>query len=238
MINTVAILLCAGAGNRMQGKVDDKILAQLDNRAVFDHSLLAFEQADIISGYIVVYRDTGQRTQLEDRFGGLSTKPVLWIKGGNQRQDSVFNALEAAPENTDFVMIHDCARPLVTREALQELHEITTKDKAAVLAHRVVDTIKRIPSGSDQTRQATLENLDRKSLWAMETPQAFSWKLILGAYRKLKEDAIQVTDDTAAVIEYGYPVSIVENHQPNPKITLPEDLAVAELMLQQRSQQA
>ena len=233
----VAILLCAGAGNRMQGTVDDKILAQLNDRAVFDHSVLAFEQADIVSSYVVVYRDSTQRSLLEELYEALSTKPVHWVKGGKERQDSVLNALEAAPEDTGIVMIHDCARPLITAEALQELHEITLKDKAAVLAHRVIDTIKQVPSGSAQIRQAKLEDLDRKRLWAMETPQAFSWKLILGAYRKLKEEGIQVTDDTAAVSEYGAPVSIVENHQLNPKITLPEDLMVAEQMLQLRSQQ-
>lgn len=237
-MNTVAILLCAGSGNRMQGKVDDKILADLDGRPVFDHSVTAFESSNATSSYIIVYRDGGQRRELEERMNALSSKPTLWVKGGVERQDSVFHALEAAPEDTDFVMIHDCARPLISAEILSELHEIMSKDKAAVLAHRVVDTIKQISADSNQLRQAKLENLDRQRLWSMETPQAFSWKLILGTYRKLKSDDLKVTDDTAAVIHYGYPVSIVENTSPNPKITHPEDLVVVERMLQQQSQQA
>ena len=235
-MNTVAVLLCAGSGQRMQGQVDDKILAELQGKAVFDHSVIAFEQSEVISSYIIVYRSSGQRSQLEERYHQISEKPVQWVTGGEERQDSVLNALEAAKDSTGFVMIHDCARPLVSSESLKELHEIMIKDKAAVLAHRVVDTIKKLSSESHQKRQAKLENLDRQDLWAMETPQAFSWKLILGSYRKLKEDNFRVTDDTAAVIHYGYPVSIVENNQPNPKITHPEDLAVAELMLQQRSE--
>lgn len=235
-MSTVAILLCAGSGNRMQGKVEDKILAELNGRMVFEHSVVAFEQSNFVSSFIGVFRDAAQRSQLEEHFKACSSKHIQWVSGGAERQDSVLNALEAVPEDTNFVMIHDCARPLVTKEALIELHETMVKDKAAVLAHRVVDTIKQLSSESSQIRQAKLNNLDRRNLWAMETPQAFSWKLILGAYRKLKEDNIQATDDTAAVIEYGYPVSIVENNLANPKITHPEDLAIAELMLQQRSQ--
>ncbi|MCZ6674260.1 MAG: 2-C-methyl-D-erythritol 4-phosphate cytidylyltransferase [Verrucomicrobia bacterium] len=237
-MNTAAILLCGGSSKRMRGEVRDKVLVELKERPVFDYSVLAFEEFEDVTSYIVVYRDGVQRTELAERLQLLTQRRVLWVEGGEERQESVLNALEATPDDTDFVLIHDCARPLVQLLALQELLDAVLKDKSACLAHRVVDTIKQVSVNTTTLRQADLANLDRSRLWAMETPQAFSYKLILGCYRKLKEESIQVTDDTAAVIHYGYRVTLVENHFPNPKITLPEDLGLAELMLQQRDRKA
>jgi 2-C-methyl-D-erythritol 4-phosphate cytidylyltransferase len=231
-MKTVAILLCAGAGNRMKGKVSDKILAELKGRPVFDYSLKAFEDSGVITSYIVVYRDSTQLNTLQERFNPYTSKQVLWIEGGAERQESVYNALEASPDDTGLVMIHDCARPLVKPEMIHEVHQAALNDNSAVLAHRSIDTMKQVSAGSS-LKLAKLENLDRRNLWAMETPQAFSFSLILNAYRKLKAQNIQVTDDTAAVIQLGHPVTLVENRFPNPKITLPEDLALVELMLQQ-----
>lgn len=235
-MKTTAILLCAGSGNRMRGRVSDKILAEVQGRPVFAYSLEAFKATRKIHHYVVVYRDEPQREMLEEIFGGISKKPVSWVRGGEERQISVLNALEGTPEDTDTVLIHDCARPLVTVGALKSVLKAAEEDKSAVLAHRVVDTIKEVLD-IHQIRQAKLTNLERSKLWAMETPQGFSFKLILGAYRKLLEENIQVTDDTAAVIHFDYPVTIVENFSPNPKITLPEDLALIEFLLEQRKAQ-
>ena len=79
-MNTVAILLCAGAGNRMRGKVEDKILADLGDRKVFDYNVIVFEQLEALSSYVVVYRDQGQRIQLEERFSELSKKQKSLIE--------------------------------------------------------------------------------------------------------------------------------------------------------------
>ena len=222
----------------MRGVVVDKILVDLQGRPVLDFSISAFEPLDHISAYMVVYRDEPQRTQIESRIGNLTEKTVLWVQGGEERQDSVLNALEAIPEGTEFVMIHDCARPLVRTEVLKQVQEAAFKDKAACLAHRVVDTIKQVSANTSSLHQLKLTDLDRNRLWSMETPQAFGFKLIHGAYKKLKSDKIQVTDDTAAVAHYDYGVTLVENPYPNPKITRPEDLVLAELMLQQWDEDA
>lgn len=237
-MNTVAILLCGGSGNRMRGEVVDKVLVNLAGRPVVDHSLLAFEQLKEISAYWVVYRDKPQKIQLETRLAILTSKPVSWTRGGNERQDSVFNALEAIPAGTQNLMIHDCARPLIEPEALRAVYRAMVEDKAAVLAHRVVDTIKQVSARTRTNRKVRLKDLDRQRLWAMETPQAFDFSLIHAAYRKLRQENLQVTDDTAAVSQYGQKVTLVENPFPNPKITRPEDLILAELMLQQRREKS
>jgi 2-C-methyl-D-erythritol 4-phosphate cytidylyltransferase len=234
-MNTAAILLCGGTSSRMQKIASDKVLAEIQGRVIFEYSVIAFEKAKIISSYTIIYRDEPQRSVLEELLAPLTKKPIFWIKGGAERQGSVFNALQSIPETMDFVMIHDCARPLVQSESIKQVYDAMLKDKSAVLAHRVVDTIKQVPVGLKSHRQADLTDLDRSRLWSMETPQAFSFKLIRGAYNKLKLDKLNVTDDTAAISHFGYKVTLVENSYPNPKITRPEDLSIAELLLQQRA---
>ena len=221
----------------MQGTASDKVLVELQGRVIFEYSVVAFENAEVISSYTVIYRDGPQRSVLEELLVPLTKKPITWIKGGAERQDSVFNALQSIPEDTEFVMIHDCARPLVKPHSIKQVHQAMIKDKAAVLAHRVVDTIKKVPVGTKSFRQADLTDLDRSRLWAMETPQAFSFKIIWGAYNKLDEEKIRVTDDTAAISHYGYKITLIENNFPNLKITHPEDLSLAELLLQQRAEE-
>jgi 2-C-methyl-D-erythritol 4-phosphate cytidylyltransferase len=106
------------------------------------------------------------------------------------------------------------------------------RDHAAVLAHPVTDTIKRIPT-AEQLTQTELEDLDRSRLWAMETPQAFALPDILKAYQHVHDFGLRITDDTAAAATIGLNTTIVPNHAPNLKITTPEDLSYAAWLLQQ-----
>lgn len=231
-MKTVAILLCAGAGHRMGDSVDDKALARLGNRPLFDHSLQAFEKLRQTDGYLVVYRDPGQRRQLEDRTARLTERPVISVAGGRERWESVYNALQALPEETEYVFIHDCARPLIHPDQLKELYRTVVEDNASCLAHRMVNTVKQTTGGSSGTRRLTLKNLDRSTLWEMETPQAFAAGLIRHCYREAIKTGLQPTDDMAAVIHCGHRVTLVENPRPNPKITFPQDLSLAELLLE------
>jgi 2-C-methyl-D-erythritol 4-phosphate cytidylyltransferase len=159
---------------------------------------------------------------------------VLWVKGGRERQDSVGRALAAllrkSPEG--YVFIHDCARPLVGPDALRELDEVVRRDRAACLAHRVIDTIKQIPAGTKGPRRRRLRTVPRENLWAMETPQAFELALIADAYAEVKKRGLSITDDLSALeLVTKQSVSLVENPHPNPKITVPADLAYAAVLL-------
>ncbi len=138
MSRTAVILLAAGSGSRMQGSVNDKVLALLGGRPVFSHSASAFMQSAIADLYVVVYRD--QRQMLE--LAAYTPTPSLLVHGGRERQDSVAAALAALPADIEHVFIHDCARPLVRPEQLDALHKIVRREHAVVLAHRVTDTIK------------------------------------------------------------------------------------------------
>lgn len=221
MSRTAVILLAAGSGSRMQGSVNDKVLALLGGRPVFSHSASAFMQSAIADLYVVVYRD--QRQMLE--LAAYTPTPSLLVHGGRERQDSVAAALAALPADIEHVFIHDCARPLVRPEQLVALHKIVRREHAVVLAHRVTDTIK------EHRDDARLRTLDRARLWAMETPQVFSRELIVRAYARVAAKQVAITDDAQAVELLGHPIALLENTLPNPKLTTPADLPYLEFLL-------
>ena len=229
MSRTAVILLAAGSGKRMQGSVEDKVLAPLAGNPLFAHSAKAFLKSGVADLYVVVYRD--QRQMLE--LSAYAPTPSLLVRGGKERQDSVMNALSVLPADIDYVFIHDCARPLIEPDTIKQLHAVVRKYNAVVLAHRVTDTIKekQISKGS---KLARLKTIDRSRLWAMETPQVFSKALIVKGYSKIASQKKIVTDDTAAVDAIGHPIALLENQYPNPKLTHPSDLAYLEFLLSAR----
>lgn len=210
----------------MQGAVTDKLLAPLGGRPVFAHSVAAFQKSGVADYFVIVYRDQPQLHELMC----YAPTPAYYVKGGDERQDSVALALEALPPGIDYVFIHDCARPFVQAEQLVALLKIVKKEQAVVLAHRVTDTIK------EHRGDGKLKTLDRDHLWAMETPQVFSAELIAKAYAKVIAKKLAVTDDAAAVERLGVPIALLENSQPNPKLTTPADLPWFEFLLAKQEQ--
>lgn len=233
---SAALFLCAGSSTRMSGRVGDKILAHLAGRPVVSYSMEAFRKSGMVDCVVVVHRDDEQRQFLEIAFNQCDTSgiEILWSQGGKERQDSVFNGLAEIPLDRDYAFIHDCARPLITPDLIRRLHAAVLEDKAAVLAHRVTDTIKKVSATRRTTRCRTLRDVPRSSLWAMETPQVFERELILDAYRRIRYDRNSVTDDTAAATLMGHKVTLIENTEPNPKLTVPADLEIIEYLLSRR----
>lgn len=217
----------------MKGQVADKVLTPLGGRPLFLHSLEAFRRSGIVDQVVITYRDAEQRDGLER---ALENHPreglqIHWAIGGKERQDSVFNALTELSLLVEYVFIHDCARPFLKDEILCELRDAVMHDKAAVLCHRVADTIKKASATRRTRRKRVLRDVPRASLWAMETPQAFERELITDAYRRLRFAGTTVTDDTAAASLQGHLVTLVENPYPNPKLTVPSDLPYLEFLL-------
>jgi 2-C-methyl-D-erythritol 4-phosphate cytidylyltransferase len=205
----------------MAGSVPDKVLAPIAGRPVFAHSAAAFAASGVADFFVVVYRDRSQMTALS----AFAPTPSVLVKGGRERQDSVAAALAALPDDIGYVFIHDCARPLIQPDQLVALHKIVRRKQAVVLAHRVTDTIK------EQRANGRLRNVDRSRLWAMETPQVFSKALIKRAYARVAARRLHVTDDAAAVELLGRAVALLENTQPNLKLTSPKDLDHLEFLL-------
>lgn len=216
----------------MGAAVEDKILVCLGGKPVLRHSVEAFQQSACVSRICIVYRDGAQRERLEAALNSppQSDLPILWARGGSTRRESVANGLNALPGSGGLTFIHDAARPLVTAAALSELAAVAERDGAACLAHRLVDTIKRVEV-PEQIRRVELEDLERNRLWAMETPQVFRTEAIRKAYRQVMALGLDVTDDAAAAATIGLPLTLVPNEKPNPKITTDADLSYLEWLL-------
>ncbi len=225
MPRTAAILLAAGSGQRMNGTVEDKILAPLGGRPLFLHSATVFVESGVADFYVIVYRDQKQMLELS----AYAPTPALFVPGGADRQDSVAAALAALPPDIGKVFIHDCARPFVRVDQLIALHKIVLREDAVVLAHRVTDSIKQ------HSDTGHLKSLPREKLWAMETPQVFARDLIVAAYERVAKKKLRITDDAAAVELLKHPIAILENPHANPKLTTPADIAWFEYLLFQQS---
>jgi len=221
MSRTAAILLAAGSSRRMDGAVTDKILAPLAGKPVFAHSAATFVRSGVVDFFVVTYRDQHQLVELS----AYAPTPAIFVPGGAERQDSVAAALAELPEDISHVFIHDCARPLVRAEQLVALYKIVRREKAVVLAHRVTDTIK------EHRGEGRLRSLERRRLWAMETPQVFARDLICRAYAKVAARKLSITDDAAAVELLNQPIALLENPYANPKLTTPADLPYLEFLL-------
>lgn len=222
------ILLAAGSGKRLGNDGIDKVLSPLGGIPLILHSLRAFAESGVGDHFVIVYRDRSQQRKLVEALdhSGEDLNKVSWVRGGAERQDSVFHALESLPLDLETVFIHDCARPFIQPSLIQKLYLARKKHCAAVLAHRVTDTLKSIEFPEQATTQpVALSDLERSKLWAMETPQVFDKELITEAYRKIRLDSLSITDDTAALSLSGHKVMIVENPFPNPKLTYPADWA-------------
>ena len=222
---TAAIILAAGRGERMGGKVD-KAFIGLGPRPIVSYSLLAFEACPDVEAIILVVR--GDRIaysrNLCDELG--ISKIFAVVDGGSRRQDSVRAGLAALPPEAEVVALHDSARPLVTPRLIAATIDSARKTGSGVAARKIVDTIKVVTDGN-----VAASTVDRTNLWAVETPQTFRSELIRHAYDAVAEAGITVTDEAGALEFIGENARLVEWGKPNFKVTVPDDLAVAEKLL-------
>jgi 2-C-methyl-D-erythritol 4-phosphate cytidylyltransferase len=218
-----AIIVAAGASRRMGM---DKLAWQLTGVPVLRRTLDAFLNADSISSVIIVCPDERWELLGDENF----PKPVIRIDGGTERQDSVRMGLAALDSSTRFVAVHDGARPLVSPDDIDACVAAAIEHRAASLARRATETMKR----SDENGFC-VESVNRDNLWCMETPQVFETALLREAYRHVAEQALAVTDEVSAVHEIGIKVKFIESRHPNLKITTRADLALAEALMAKSS---
>lgn len=194
----------------------DKLAAELGGMAVLRRTLEAFLAAESIAEIVVVC--PAQRWEL---LGGNFPKPVRRVDGGADRQDSVAAGL--AEISTSHVAVHDGARPLISPGDIDRCVAAAFADRAAALARRVTETLKR-----SDAEGFSAEAVSRERLWFMETPQAFETALLAEAYAAVAAQGLAVTDEVSALEAIGVRVRFVESTGPNLKITTPADLALAE----------
>jgi 2-C-methyl-D-erythritol 4-phosphate cytidylyltransferase len=152
---------------------------------------------------------------------------IRLVPGGAQRQDSVRNGLEAVSPESEFVMVHDAARPFVTKELIDTVLAATKLSDAAVCGAPCSDSLKEVGEDGLVTR-----TIDRAGLWTVQTPQIFRTQLLRDAYAGALATGATFTDDTAVVEAMGHPVRIVLYHGINLKVTTPVDWKLAESFLQ------
>jgi 2-C-methyl-D-erythritol 4-phosphate cytidylyltransferase len=218
-----AIIVAAGKGVRMGA---DKLWLEIVGRPVAAHTWEKFNGAKCVDEIILVVRDGTQKSFSELAKKFHFQKPFRIIVGGTERQDSVWNGLEALSPKTEIVAIHDAARPCVTEELIAATIEAAHKTGAAVAAQQITDTIKE--SGDGKTISRTL---DRSKLWSVQTPQTFRVEIIRDAISAARRKNLIFTDDTAACELIGETVQLVSSATPNPKVTVPGDLPFIETLL-------
>ncbi len=220
-----AIIVAAGSGTRMGAKVD-KLFLELNGCPIVAHTWRRFDEAACIDEIIMVVREGMQPAFAELAEKYSFRKKFRLVAGGKERQDSVWNGLAALSPDTDIVAIQDAARPCTSQALIAATIEAARQTGAAVAAQPVNDTIKESADG-----QLVARTLDRSRLWAVQTPQTFRVEIIRDALSEVRRRNLLVTDDTAACELIGQPVKLVVSARPNPKITRPEDLPIAEVLL-------
>lgn len=229
MILVTAIIVAAGRGNRMNCSIN-KVLMPLGGQPILLHCVLSFSECARVDNLVVVAA-VDEVVCVEKMLARVPViKPWKVVQGGSERQYSIANALKVIPEITDIVLVHDGARPLVTKECIDNVIQAAIEYKAAIAAVPVKDTIKMVDNNNIVTG-----TLDRNTLWSIQTPQGFDCSLLRQAYEQAMQDHYLGTDDASLVERLGISVKIVVGNYENLKVTTPEDLIVAEALLQGRN---
>ncbi|WP_018924696.1 2-C-methyl-D-erythritol 4-phosphate cytidylyltransferase [Salsuginibacillus kocurii] len=222
------IIPAAGQGKRMKAGLNKQFL-HLRQLPLIIRTLRVFEQDEHCEEVIVVVNpeETEEMAVLFAEHGIQKVTNI--VSGGKERQDSVYEGLKQV-RSQEVVMVHDGARPFVTKERIHALEAEAKNSGGAVLAVPVTDTIKRASNSRVE------ETLARSELWAAQTPQAFKFEVLMDAYAQAVDQGFQGTDDSGLVEWNGYPVAIVEGDYDNIKLTTPEDMVRAEAIIQKREE--
>lgn len=219
-----AIVLAGGRGKRM-GTLQSKQYIELDGKPILYYTLKQFIDNDLVDNIILVVPEDEKKyceDEVLNKYGLVVNKIVL---GGEERQDSVYNAL-AQVEEADIVLIHDGVRPFVTERIINDSIKYARIYKAAAPGVMPKDTIK-----VKSTENFSIETLRRSDLVSVQTPQAFEFKMIYDCHRKVKDEGMVVTDDTMVAELFGNKVYLYEGEYTNIKITTPEDLILAQYLV-------
>ena len=229
--DTCAVIVAGGSGERF-GDPRGKQFVDLCGLPLMGWSVMAFDRAASVARIVVVCAPDRAEQVEKDVLARLSLEtPVVLAPSGATRQDSVRSGLEAVPRDLALVAVHDAARPLIEVEQIEACVAAVRSDESlagAILATRSVDTLKLVEGTT------IVATPDRSFYWAAQTPQVFRRRVLLAAHKAAAHEGYQGTDDASLVERTGGRVRVVESTRDNIKITLPEDLALAEATLARR----
>jgi 2-C-methyl-D-erythritol 4-phosphate cytidylyltransferase len=225
----VGVVIAAGGTGRRMGAPLPKQFLSLGGRSILERTLVRFNAHPEVREIVVVV----PRAYLEKAawiiHGRHLSKATRVVAGGRDRQESVWNGLNAFGESPRTVLIHDAVRPLVRRKVIDAVIHHARRSHAAVVGVKVKDTVKW-----EGKKGYVTKTLDRGKLWSIQTPQGFDYDLAHKAHWKARSAGFSGTDDAALVERLGRKVRIVEGDYDNIKITTAEDLAFAEMVLKKR----
>uniref|UniRef100_A0A0E0JRZ2 2-C-methyl-D-erythritol 4-phosphate cytidylyltransferase, chloroplastic n=1 Tax=Oryza punctata TaxID=4537 RepID=A0A0E0JRZ2_ORYPU len=220
------VLLSGGQGKRMGASMPKQYLPLL-GLPIALHSLKTFCQLKEVKEVVVVC-DPDYKDVFEGSIENVQI-PIKFALPGKERQDSVYNGLQEIDGDSELVCVHDSARPLVSSEDVKKVLEDAVVHGAAVLGVPVKATIKEADSDS-----FVVKTLDRKTLWEMQTPQVMRPSLLRDGFELVKRDGLEVTDDVSIVEYLKHPVYITEGSYTNIKVTTPDDLLLAERLMNEK----
>ncbi len=224
------VIPAAGTGERFRGSLPKQYLP-LAGRPMLGHVLALFLESPLIDGVAVAL--AAGDNHWPDVRPTQPAKPLVTATGGATRADSVLAALAAVSDrlaDDDWVLVHDAARPCLDAEDMERLIATLADDPVGgILAAPVVDTLKRA-DGEDRI----VATVAREALWHAQTPQMFRYELLRSALTTALADGVAVTDEAMAVERAGFAPRLVAARAANIKVTRPEDLRVAELILAAR----
>ena len=232
-----AVVPAAGVGRRMGSEIPKQYLT-LHGRSIIEHSIERLLAHDRISGAMIALDESDSWWP---ELVTQTSKPIMTTHGGQERSDSVLNALVALRQHLGststslenvWVLVHDAARPCVRTDDIDRLiREGSQHDNGGLLALPVRDTMKR---ASD--RGEVIETVDRHNLWHALTPQMFRLELLEQALRHAISENIGITDDASAMELMGYHPALIEAHEDNIKVTRPFDLELAHIYIDGQKQ--
>ena len=208
------------------GAQTDKLFLPVAGRPLVAHAWQRFNDAPFIDEIVLVVRPDRQSAFADLAAQFHFAKPHRFAHGGQQRQDSVWNGLQALSPASEIVAIQDAARPCTSLALIEATIAAARQEGAAVAAQPVSDTIKLSEDGTHVAR-----HLHRAQLWAVQTPQTFRVAVIRRALAAVRQRGLHLTDDTAACELIGQAVKLVLAPAPNPKVTVPEDVPYVEMLL-------
>lgn len=227
----VSAIVPAGGKGRRMGQSQNKQYLELKGVPILAHTWRVLARLTYVKEIILVVADGEQdycRRKVVDPFKDGTKIEIKIVVGGAERQDSVYQGLKASNEKLPLVMIHDGARPLVTKSIIDKTYKEAIYSGAAVCGVPVKDTIKIVRNNK------VIKTPERDKLWAVHTPQIFTRELINQAYNEAVRDGFMGTDDSSLVERLNTKPVMVKSSYNNFKITTPEDMTLAEKILTER----
>lgn len=224
-----AIIAAAGMSNRMKIKKNKQFII-LKDKPILAHTIEKFEKCKYIDEIILVARESEInycKREIVKKYGFNKVSKI--VRGGRERQDSIYNGILALDEKSKIVLTHDGARPFVKIKNIVEGVEGAYNFGACIIAVPVKDTIKVVDG--DSISKTPKRNL----LWQAQTPQCFKKEILMAGYKKAIEDSFLGTDDSMLVERLGIDVKVIMGSYENIKITTPDDIMIAESILNSKN---